>query len=69
MFSKIKVNIIPKFLQNFNLKGKLFRASTTEDLCYNIEVLKKFRVSKILVYYSSIMQTENMRKYYRNIMN
>lgn len=48
MFSKIKVKIVPKFLKNFVLKRKIFRGYSTEDLCYNNEVLKKFRVSRLL---------------------
>jgi hypothetical protein len=45
MFSKIKVKFLPKFLQNIKLRGNFFKGYSTEDLCYNSEVLKKFRVS------------------------
>ncbi len=45
MFSKIKVKIVPNFLKNFGLKKKFFRGYSTEDLCYNNDELKKFRVN------------------------
>jgi ATP-dependent metalloprotease len=57
MFSKIKVKIVPKFLKNFGLKRKFFPGYSTEDLCYNNEVLKKFRVSKFI---------NNLKFYYVN---